>query len=47
MEVVKKGCRRELPFHDHGNIIDTFESQDHITWDFYFKSSEHKVGNRP
>ena len=27
IEVVKKGRRRELHFHDHGNIIDTFESQ--------------------
>ena len=47
MEVVKKGRRRELHFHDHGNIIDTFESQYHITWDFYFKSSEQRVGSHP
>ena len=34
IEVGKKGRRRELTFRDHGNIIDTLESQDHITYDF-------------
>jgi DNA-binding FadR family transcriptional regulator len=34
MEVGKKGSGRELPFREHGNIIDALESQDRIAYAF-------------